>query len=678
MTFVHRAFGLGTSVALAGFLFALTPFALEMEEDFGLSCLFRLRGPRESPSSVAVVAIDPESAQALGQPERPSDWPRVLHARLIDALSRAGTRVIAFDVSFATRAQDPQDDHALAAAIARAGNVVLLDLLERQDAGSADLLIERRVTPLPLLAGVAAAHGPFPLPKTGRVHAYWPSTPGGSAATLPILASQVYDRSATQRVAQRTAAVREEARYLDFYGPARSVPTVGFHQVLQAAEGSGGGAAWLRQTFSGRAVFVGYSAAHPSGQDRIRDNYPTVYSRTDGLDLSGVEIAATAFANLVEGRAPRPLASGSQVALLLAWSLLLGALCTAFRGLYAVAATAAAGTAYLALAHARFVAGAQWLPLVTPLMVQAPLALFGGVLWHYVTERSERRRLGAVIDDLLPSMVVDNVVNRIRRLAPVEQPVFGVFVMTDIQGFTSISEGLSPTEAARMLNDYFALTFPPVENHGGSVSEIDGDAMLAFWLDTGSDASVRRAACLAALEIAQLTGPAGALPGWPPLPTRIGVHGGPITLARVGASRHHEYRAVGDAANTASRIEALSKHLGTRLLVSEDVLAGVDGLLTRPMGTFLLAGKGTPIRIHELLARDSDATPAQRRLCTAFADALDAYGARRWDDAVMRCAALLHAFPDDGPSRFYLQLASRHAADPPPPEWDAIVRMTTK
>jgi adenylate cyclase len=496
---------------------------------------------------------------------------------------------------------------------------------------------------------------------------------------LPVLALQVFDaEAAAQALARRGVDAGETARYLDYYGPPRSVRTVGFHEILDAAARGAEGATWLRETFAGRAVFVGFSAAHPSEQDRIRDDYRTVFSRDDGLDLSGVEIAATAFANLIEDRAPRPLSNALHCGLMVVWGLGLGVLCIVLRGGYAVAAVAAASGGYLALAHLRFGAAAQWLPLVGPLLVQAPLALFGGVLWHYTDERRERRRLGELLHDLLPPTVVDNLLSRIRSTAPAQGGLFGAFVYTDVEGFTLISEGMAPNEVTRMLNDYFALIFPPVEQRGGSVSDIVGDGMLAFWVASGSEAATRRAACLAALDIATLTRPRDMLPGWPPLPTRIGVHGGPLMLARIGASHHHEYRLVGDAVNTASRIEQLSKHLGTKLLIGEDMLADFDDLLTRPVGAFLLAGKSTPVRIRELLGRAGDASAEQRWLCTTFADALAAYRSRRWDEAQAHWSAILQRFPNDGPSRFYVERTRRHTAEPPAADWDAVERMASK
>ena len=677
---LRQALGLGLLVALAGILAAMSPWTPGLEENVGLSTLFHLRGPRPPPADVAVVAIDRSSAEALGLPFRPAEWPRSLHARLVEALAQAGTRVVAFDLLFAAPARNPEDDFRFAAAMAHAGNVVLLDFLEQQDPEGGSSVMEQRLKPLQQLADAAAAHGPFPLPKAERVHGYWLYRPGaGGAATLPVLALRVHAAAnPLQKIVRHEHAAGGEARYLDFYGPPRTVRTVSYHEVLAAADLGATREAWLRDTFAGRAVFVGVSAAQPSEQDRIRDDYQTVFSRSDGLSLSGVEIAATAFANLLEDRAPRPLTLASQAGLLLAWGALLGLVGIALRPRQALAVTALAAAAYLALAHHRFSATAQWLPLVAPLLVQAPLALFGGALWQGLEERRERQRLGALVKDLLPQAAVDRLLSRIRRVAPAEQELFGVFVMTYIQGFTTITEKLTPTEATRMLNDYFALVFPPIEQHGGSVGEIVGDAVLAFWLGPRCEAGACRAACLAACEIAALTRQPALLPGWPPLPTRIGVHGGPLTLARVGASRHHEYQVVGDAANTASRIEALSKHLGTKLLVSETVLSGLDGLLVRPVGRFVLAGKATPLRIWELLGPEHEASAAQRRLCTAFAAGLAAYEARRWDEAVARWSALLEEFPGDGPSRFYLPRAQRLAAEPPPADWDAVVRMSAK
>ncbi len=101
--------------------------------------------------------------------------------------------------------------------------------------------------------------------------------------------------------------------------------------------------------------------------------------------------------------------------------------------------------------------------------------------------------------------------------------------------------------------------------------------MLAVWATTEPDLSLRSRACLAALDIASAVDRFNAASGRLALPTRIGLHSGQLLLGSVGAMDHYEYRAVGDIVNTATRLEGLNKHLGTRLLVERGGAPGAGG-----------------------------------------------------------------------------------------------------
>src|SRR5207245_2006046 len=97
-----KGLALGLVIGLLGSLATWLPRVSQIEEDLELNWLFQLRGPVQAPAEVVVVAIDEESARRLGLPSKPSDWPRELHARLVDRLARAGARVICFDLTFDT------------------------------------------------------------------------------------------------------------------------------------------------------------------------------------------------------------------------------------------------------------------------------------------------------------------------------------------------------------------------------------------------------------------------------------------------------------------------------------------------------------------------------------------------------------------------------------------------
>ena len=238
---------------------------------------------------------------------------------------------------------------------------------------------------------------------------------------------------------------------------------------------------------------------------------------------------------------------------------------------------------------------------------------------------------------------------------------------------------MEPAELGALMNRYYAVLFEPVKRHGGLVQDVVGDSMLAIWATTEPDLSLRNRACLAALDIASAVDRFNAGSGRLALPTRIGLHSGRLLLGSVGAMDHYEYRAVGDIVNTATRLEGLNKYLGTRLLVSADVLQGLDGLMSRELGSFLLMGKSRPVVVHELVSRAADATPADRERCAIFAGALDAYRRGAWPEAMRLWGEALRAHGgEDGPSRFYLQWCATRATEPASPGWDGVVRMDQK
>jgi adenylate cyclase len=148
-------------------------------------------------------------------------------------------------------------------------------------------------------------------------------------------------------------------------------------------------------------------------------------------------------------------------------------------------------------------------------------------------------------------------------------------------------------------------------------------------------------------------------------------------LGSVGAIDHYEYRPVGEIVITATRMEGLNKYLGTRILVSEEVINQLSGLLTRKLGEFLLAGKSKPVVVHELLCQKGDCSEKQQIICAVFADALDAFIRQSWNEATEKFLQSIKC-GDDGPSRFYLGLCEHYKNNPPGESWDGIIRMGKK
>lgn len=464
-----------------------------------------------------------------------------------------------------------------------------------------------------------------------------------------------------------------KSRYLNFYGPPGTIPTVSYYRILDPPSDSSADAPLI--PLKGKVIFVGLSEHLRPEQ---KDGFYTVFSRPDGLDISGVEIAATAFANLLEDKPIQSLRSGRGFLMIFLWGLLIGIGCILSPATIAAAGVVFIGGMYLFFSLNFFRNSGLWLPLVIPLFFQIPVAFFGAVFWKFFEANKERRNIRTAFGYYLPDNVVDQLAKSISNVTQNTQLVYGTCLITDAEQYTTLSEVMDPEELTRFINNYYEVLFQPVRKHSGIISDVKGDSMLAIWAAAHPEASIRRLACQTALEIIQGVNVFNHTYKNLQLPTRIGIHSGYISLGNVGAIDHYEYRPVGDIVNTASRMESLNKRVGTNVLVSEDVLDQLDGFLIRKLGKFVLAGKSKPIAICELICQLDQCNEKQRNLRSVFARALDAYQRQSWKDAIQLFQKVTQIYGQDGPSQFYLQLCENNQSKSLSNDWDATVYLNSK
>jgi adenylate cyclase len=711
--------GLALSIGLFGVLLGILPGSAGWEEDIGLDLLFRLRGPQATPPEVALILLNSNSGRRLGLSDEITRWPRSVYVRLLERLHRAGAAVIVFDIFF-KRPQVLEQDQELATAIRRAGNVILVGYLEKEalDVPATSLgkvEIERLRYPVQALAEAAVVVAPFVLPKVPvKVSRFWTFHGPHELASLPAAALELYAQAQgpdLQPLLQRADPERfgpavnarqgnrlvrgipdmrtllhKDARlrnslqqslrsstgtviagdqlrvlralfglyeepvypYLNFYGPPGTLDSIPLYEVLN-------GTSDLSARLHGKAVFVGYADRY---QPKQKDGFYTVFSQPDGVDLSGVEIAATAFANLLRQETIRPLGFAAGLVLLLAYGVVLTLLLRLLPGLRGIALGLLAASGYFLLTYGLFSRVHIWLPWVIPLGLQTPLAILGVTVWHYREAHLGRQRLRHAFGYYLPDAVVDRLAEEAGPALVAGESGFGVCLASDAEQYTQLAETMSPEALQPLLNRYYERLFQPVRARGGTISDVVGDAMMAIWSASGPDASIRHKACEAALEIHRSI--AGAEER-SMLHTRIGLHAGQLVMSHVGAMDHYEYRAVGDMVNTAARIENLNKRLQTAVLASEAVVEGLDGFIVRDLGSFHLKGKRQAMKIFEIVARAGDINAEAERLLERFALALAV-----WQEGDRRAARLafqaLHEdYPADGPTGYYLSLVTTKA-----------------
>jgi adenylate cyclase len=398
-----------------------------------------------------------------------------------------------------------------------------------------------------------------------------------------------------------------------------------------------------------------------------------VFSQQTGANLSGVEIGATAFANLLEQRSVVALPMWASLLLVALWGAALGVLVVGGSTARAFVLAVAGGALYFAWVYWQFDAHGIWWPLLVPLALQLPAAVALAVLLNYAEVLRQRELIQAAIGRYLPQHVVRRLSEESARALPERRLLQGACLCTDVENYVTVAESLDAHELAALMDDYFNVLSRVVKQHGGFVVDAAGDALVAVWSAAGPYEESRLSACRAALELVAAVDEFN-LRREPRLPTRVGVESGELLLGDFGPEQRVGYRAIGDIVNTASRLEGLNKVLGTRVLVSAATLAGTSEVAARDLGSFFLRGKSTPLRVQELLGA-GEAT--RRPPATEFGAALQEVTAARWPEARRDFAALRDAFPDDGPTAFYAALSASYEREPPR-NWTGAVVITAK
>lgn len=721
--------GLGIVIAAIGIGLRPTGVGVWLEDEFALACLFTVRGPVEPPRNVVVVSIDKTSSDQLGL--RKDEWPppRHIHAGVIRSLSRHGVSAIIMDVFFKDQ-RTLAEDGDLAQAIAESGKVALFESVERLRYNGSEIIQTR--SPIPLFREAALATAVFPLPEGANVRHFWTffDATAGRVPTLPAVALQLHTLphishlvSAVQKgssplsglpgrvanvdefrqmmtvlhrelgshsdAATRTlrslepetedgltneersglaALVRlyagDDVRYLNFYGPPGTIRTIPFHKLLIDTENS-------KLDLKGAVVFIGEGAVQLPSADQ-RDTYRTVYS-DNGVDLSGAEIGATAFANLLTSKTLRRLPLLAEIAVLFVFGVLAAFVTRGLPWFYAAGAALALGGAHSAFGQYLFANHAVLVPLGIPVLVQIPLSLFAAVLSRY--RRVRKQVAGEIEPGARPELVQ------------------GVCLSTDIENYVTASAGMDPSDLAALMGEYYdGISKLVIRRHGLMLGRA-GDSAMCVWVVSHGDSAISRLfgmsvsresrapsdvrarenACQAALEIQETVDRFNERHAIP-LRTRIGLHVGKVAMGDVGG----EYHVVGDVPNTASRIEGLNKQLGTTILASDGVVSALPGLSARPVGRFLLAGRPGDLAIVEIPDRSSAANPATSDLHTHFAEALAAFETGDLTRAGELFQTLATRYPSDGPAHYYQRICTGHTAVVVSADGLPIIRIDSK
>ena len=250
-------------------------------------------------------------------------------------------------------------------------------------------------------------------------------------------------------------------------------------------------------------------------------------------------------------------------------------------------------------------------------------------------------------------------------------------MFTDIEGFTGLSERISPDALARALGCYLEAMTTPIQETRGTIDKFIGDAVMAIWNAPSPVADHPIRACEAALGCIEKTRALYASPEWeglPPLFTRFGLHRATVMVGHFGSPARLSYTALGDGVNLAARLEGLCKQYGIAILASETVVAATrESFQFRLVDFVAVKGKQTAVKVYELLGAVGASIPnlaVARRYEVAF----EAYARRDF----ARAMEILKAQVEDTPSGVLFARCEHLLAEPPPADWDGVFVASSK
>ncbi len=669
-----------------------------------------LARPAPATDNVRLVLLDQQSLDWAQRENGLSwPWPREVYGVIIGHLRRAGAKSISFDVLYTEpSAYGVADDTALAEAIGGGGEFVGALFLGEKSGGVASWPagypavlpgirgLDRWLSAGGGRGGVTAAGGLFPVPEIASRAAFLADVQHNPDAdgvyrrtrlfrvfdgkTVPSLAlaaflaaspgAPVEIREGRLTVAGRTIPIDGEGyAILRFRGPSgaayrhySAAAVIQSELRIQAGEEP---VIKAPDAFRGRHVIFGFSAPG------LYDLRPAPV----GGVFPGSEIHATALDNLLSGDFMGE--AGTAAALACAFLLaLLSAVAVVFsrkawHSLLLFAAFLPLPALLCLLAYSR----GWWLPLVVQEAAVA-LSLLGGLAVNYATEGAQKRFIKGAFRQYLSPAVIEQIIEHPERLKlGGERRTLSIF-FSDLEGFTGISEGLTPEELTALLNDYLSAMTDILQEEGGTVDKYIGDAIVAFWnapLDQPDHAErAARAALRCREKLAEMRPQIRERIG-KELRMRIGLNTGPAVVGNMGSRNRFNYTVLGDAVNLASRLEGINKQFGTYVLASEALRNALpDGFPGREIARVAVVGRKEPVRVFELLPAED--LPAREKELSAFARGLSAFAGGDFPAAL---EAFLPAAEADPPSAAYAKKC-RGLIERPPQDWDGVWVMTEK
>jgi adenylate cyclase len=532
-------------VALASTGLALAGYAGRVLRTLDLNTVntrFSVRGAEKAPNNIVVVGIDSGTFQTVNK-----QWPfpRAVEGQVLNRIDAGHPAAVAFDIVFTDPSQLGQkDDIALLDALGNANGRVVLSFQETDAKGDVRLFGVGQTQSALRRAGVQPGSTLFDFDPGNYIRRMSYSI--NHLTTFPAVTAEV---ATGKHIRPFTGT-----KWIDYIGPAGTFHTVSFGDVYAGRIPP--------SFFKGKIVVIGPAAAS------LQDLHPT---STDA-SMPGAEVQANAIDTALRGFPISTVPGWVNIVLIVLFGVAVPVAALRVRPIVSIGIAVASGVVFAIVVQLAFNAGTI-VSFVYP-MLALVLSGVGSLAVQLVTEAFERIRTVDLFARFVPENVVDEVLKSADglRLGGIQRE--GTVVFTDLRGFTSFSEKLTPAQVIDVLNHYLSEMSEAILDNGGTLVAYMGDGIFAVFgapleQRDHADRALRTAREMLEVRLPRFNEWIRSQGLGEGFRMGIGLNSGYVMSGHVGSERRVEYAAVGDTTNTASRIESLTKGTAHQLLLSD-------------------------------------------------------------------------------------------------------------
>lgn len=320
---------------------------------------------------------------------------------------------------------------------------------------------------------------------------------------------------------------------------------------------------------------------------------------------------------------------------------------------------------------------------LTPILTVICLTWLSSTLVNYIKQRVKAKTTKEMFSKFVSADVVKYMLDNPDLVRPGGTKTELTIFFSDVAGFTTISEGLSPEDLVVLLNEYLGAMTDLLFEYGGTLDKFIGDAVMAFWNfpKKQEDHAVKAVLCAIAMQkkIKELQID-WARRGFPKVAARCGINTQDVVVGYMGSQKAQmNFTCMGDGVNLASRLEGANKEYGTMMMVSDNTYQRVKHAVRGRFLDFLaVKGKKEPVKVHELVCKIGEEPEGWFERTELYDKAIQLHLERKWDEAIATFEEVLKLDPNDGPSKTYITRCNEYKVNPPPEGWDGRYILTHK